>query len=164
MEKLIFIFVLAFQLMALGASPVAASTAVPYAPFVQSLNLATQKSIQDSTKGRLQVIYFWASWCPDCKAKLKVDLSRYQTSEIDFLTLSIEDKKEKVMKFVEKEKVAYPVFFDPERTLQKDLKIFSVPTVVLAKLVDGKLQIIQQVSGKDWESIDLSIQSELKRM
>lgn len=156
MGKLIIITILSFFLTAVAPANKVENN------FDRSLNISTNKSMTADSKGRLKLIYFWATWCPDCKQKFKTNLSQYQTADINFMTLSIEDNKDKISKFVTKEKIQYPVYFDPERTLQKELKIFSVPTVVLTKLVDGKTEIIRQVSGKDWADIDQAILVDLK--
>lgn len=163
MEKLIFTAFM-FIMVSVNAVADSKSTASAYSAFDNSLEFTTQKSISENKKGQLQLIYFWASWCPDCKAKFKKDLSGYQNAHVDFITLSIEDNKEKIAKFIAKENLKYPVYFDVNRQLQKDLKVFSVPTVILTRLVEGKPQIIHQVSGKDWEEIDSVIQQELKKM
>lgn len=128
-----------------------------YSGYDQAQELKTTKSITDFKKAKYQIVYFWASWCPDCKEKLRLDLSKYQTAETDFVTLSIEDNKNKVVKFSDKENVKYPVFYDPNRQLQKDLKIFTVPTVVLVQIVDGKPVVLENVSGTDWSKIDMAI-------
>lgn len=162
MEKLILIYAFFIQFF-IGAVVLGAG-AMPYEPFEKSVSLSTSKTISESKKAQLQLIYFWASWCPDCKDKFSSGLEKYQSNSVDLLTLSIEDNKEKVSKFITKNAIKYPVYYDPERRLQKELKIFSVPTVVLVKLVDGKVQIIEQVSGKDWSKIDSAISIESKKM
>ena len=122
----------------------------------QTLNLKTNKKLTEEIN-EYQVFYFWATWCPDCKEKLKSDLSTYQQKNISLATLSIEKDREKIQKFVEKNKLAYSVYFDPEKTLQKQFKIFSVPSVVLAKKSGTTFEVIESVVGTDWTAINLAI-------
>ncbi len=124
----------------------------------KSINLKTAQSLSNEKKSSYQVFYFWATWCPDCKEKLKKDLHQYQNDVTDFSTFSIEKDKDRITAFIEKNKIAYPVYFDTDKELQKQLKVFSVPTVVLAQITQNEIKIIKTISGKDWSALDQEIE------
>lgn len=78
---------------------------------------------------KIILVNFFASWCPPCKAETPDFIDVYQKHKDKFviLGLSIDDKKQDAIKFINDMGIPYPVFH-AERSLQSRLNISSVPT------------------------------------
>lgn len=112
-------------------------------------------------KGKTQqLFYFWATWCPDCKAKLKSDLSKYEKGSVQLVTIPTDKDFDKISEYVDKNEIKWSVVVDQEKYLQKFFKVFSVPTAVLAKYENGEWKVGKIISGANWGEIDEYLQSE----
>ncbi len=101
-----------------------------------------------------QIFYFWATWCPDCKAKLKSDLSKYEKDPVQLVTIPTDKDFDKISDYLEKNEIRWSVLVDQEKYLQKLFKVYSVPTAVLAKFEAGQWKVEKMISGTNWEQID----------
>lgn len=82
-------------------------------------------------EGRV-LLYFWASWCSDCKEKLKqLPALQKEFPGIQVLTVNGDRDAEKGRAFAESESVALPVYRDESKNLVKVLKLFGVPAWAL---------------------------------
>lgn len=140
------------------------STVLLVSNFAHSLNLSTSRvvnggpSFEIASLKEYQVFYFWATWCPDCKEKLSQNLSKYDGKNLSFVTVSTDKDLGKVKDFLVKKPNPYLVLHDEEKILQKQFKIFTVPTVVLTQKQGQDLKVIKSISGKDWSGLDSEIQ------
>ena len=76
----------------------------------------------------LELVVLWATWCPECKEKLKNKLGEVnQRPDVAVVAVNAETDISRVKHFVEKEKITVPVLLDLDGTLRKSLKAFSVP-------------------------------------
>ncbi len=76
----------------------------------------------------IELVVLWATWCSDCKAKLKGELPMLNRSDdVAVVAVNTETDVERVKHFLSKESISLPVILDPLRTLRKELKAFSVP-------------------------------------
>lgn len=124
--------------------------------FAEPINIKDNSSLSAKSQD-YQILYFWATWCPDCKEKLKSDLHKYASSQVGFSAISIESDKEKIMNYVVKNNFNYDFYFDNEKKTQKQFKVFTVPTVVLVRKVGGSYEHIKTVVGKDWSEFDTEL-------
>lgn len=127
--------------------------------FENAKNIKSEKSLLEESATEYQLLYFWATWCPDCKEKLRSDLKNYNSSTIEFKTINIEKDLAKIKKFVSDNNINYPIYYDESKKLQKELSVFSVPTAVLIQKNSQGLKKILQVSGKSWDEIDTFIKN-----
>ncbi len=144
-----YIFVLSNSLIALGADKISESD------FGTLRSLDGTQPILDAKKNK-RLVYFWATWCPDCKEKIGKDLVELgKNSQIEVLAVSTDKDVERVRHYVTKEKVLITTFRDPDKILTKQLKVFSVPTwAVLQKDLKSKeWSIVATESGSDFEKI-----------
>ncbi len=90
-------------------------------------DLKGNKTTFQTEKNKLLVV-FWATWCPDCKEKLKSELPELaRRPDVAVLAINTEKDTDRVKAFVEREKVGVPVLFDPTKELRKELKVVAVP-------------------------------------
>jgi thiol-disulfide isomerase/thioredoxin len=77
---------------------------------------------------KYELVLFWATWCPECKVKLKEVLPKLsEHAEVAAVTINTEKDVDRVKHFLSKENIKMPVFMDPDRKLRAPLKVFSVP-------------------------------------
>jgi uncharacterized protein (TIGR03435 family) len=85
------------------------------------------------TPGHALMIEFWATWCMPCRESiphLNQLADEFQTSAIDFLSLSSETQ-ETVRRFLEDHPVHGIVALDPDGTMAKAFGAVGLPTTVL---------------------------------
>ena len=118
-----------------------------------AINIKDQQNIAQALKKKYQVFYFWATWCPDCKEKMTSDLSSYESTQVELLSVATDKDREKILDYLKANKVSVPVFYDQEKKIQKYFKVFAVPTVILAEKAENGFKVIYQVSGSDWSEL-----------
>lgn len=95
------------------------------------------------------LLYFWATWCPDCKEKLHGDLKYLKVPErAELVTVNTDKDAERALHYISKESVQLPVTRDNDKTVAKALKVFSVPFwAVLERETDGSWKVKDSESG-----------------
>lgn len=110
----------------------------------------------NSIDSKYLLINFWASWCTACKYELK-ELNKFQgdfkEKGLKIITINLDEKKEKGIKFYSKNKLGLPVY-QPSDKIEKYLKIKLLPKNYL---INNKREII-----KEWEGYNNSFIEELK--
>lgn len=111
-------------------------------------------------KGKLVLLDYWATWCKPClalKPKLDKVHEKYKAQGFEVLSISIDEKKETVDKFLAKSKWTNPVLWDNKQTWVP-LKVTSIPALFLVK--DG--QVVQAFrGGVKAEEIETAVKAKL---
>jgi thiol-disulfide isomerase/thioredoxin len=112
-------------------------------------------------KGRLVLLDYWATWCKPClQLKPKLDKIRdaYKSMDFEILSISIDEKKATLDKFLTKATWPNPVLWDDNNSWAK-LRIAAIPALFLVK--DG--QIIAAFKGNvDPKVIEEAVKANLK--
>jgi thiol-disulfide isomerase/thioredoxin len=101
-------------------------------------------------------VYFWASWCPDCREKLTHgDLQALQSEfpKVKVLTVNADRDEKKGKDFIETEKLSLPVYRDDEKTLAKNLKLFAVPAWAVLSKNGNQWTVAKSSTGSDLTDI-----------
>lgn len=127
-------------------------------PKFELSDLAGKVWNDESLKGKVVLIDYWATWCVPCR-EMKPILDRLRKQFLDknfeVLSVSIDEKRADLDKFLKKTKFENPVLHDQKQTWA-NWRVRVVPTFFLVK--EG--QIIGQWSGKPSEkTLSSSIQS-----
>ena len=119
---------------------------------LRPLNADNQLPQGESKKEIL--LYFWATWCPECKEKLTGFFKGSDVYEkFDVYLVATDKEAEKIEHFQKKFSIKPQVVLDLDRKLQKELKVFSVPTTVLIERSGAKLTVKKTQSGGDLQSL-----------
>ena len=116
--------------------------------------------IENLRAGDKVFVYFWASWCPECREKLSGDLQRLQANypKFKFITVNADRDPAKGLLFAESEKLKLPIYRDDDKSLTKSLKLFAVPAwAVLEKSQAGTWQARMASTGADLASIEIEL-------
>lgn len=113
-------------ILALGFSFIFSISSV--ASEFSSLVQVNEPAVKINPKTKKLYIYFWATWCPECKKKIMKGFPNYkEMPDQQLLLLSTETKSARVKKYAKKYKIPYPVFVEPSRALITQLNVKAVP-------------------------------------
>jgi len=106
---LIFPLILLFAL----AGAVLAESAPKEAPDFSAPDLSGKVQTLSAYRGRVVILNFWATWCPECVRELP-SLSAFAEANKDVVVLGVASERdpETVRKFLSSSPVTYPVIID----------------------------------------------------
>jgi hypothetical protein len=122
---------------------------------LQSTDIAPSGLSEKLADSEKTLMLVWASWCSECKSKLKDDLPKADSrSDLQVISLNIDTVVERAKDFAESEQIKIPIFRNPSKSFQKEFKIFSVPHwVVFSSRKEGG-KILGQGPGWDQTRIN----------
>ncbi len=104
-------------------------------------------------KNRL-LMYFWATWCTDCKVKLQKDLPAFKVPEnSQIITINTDKDMERAKHFIEKESLSVNVVRETDKSLSKTLKVFSVPFWAVLERDGESWKVVDSKSGGNSEKM-----------
>ena len=102
-------------------------------------------------KGRVVVVNFWATWCEPCIAELPslaLLRERMKGRAVDVVAVNFGESPEKVTAYVARQKLALPVFLDPEKRAAGEWKVGGLP---MTFLIDTRGRVRHWSFGeRDW--------------
>ncbi len=118
-----------------------------------------------STKGKITLLNFWATWCPPCKQEIPTiqrlhDIMKSENFEI--MAVDLGEAPKSVKSFLEENKISYPVYLDPKNSLANLYASRGIPsTYILDK--NGKF-IAGIIGSFDYDTPEfVNIMKELAR-
>ena len=80
-------------------------------------------------KGKVVLVNFWATWCPPCRKEMPdLDALAKQYGPDGFIVLGITDEDPKIVEaFLAKQSYAYPILYDPGRTVNTEFGVEGIP-------------------------------------
>ncbi len=115
----------------------------------------TLKSLDGKTyrlselRGKVVVLNFWATWCPDCieeMPSLQKAYTRFKNDGLVVLGVSIDRKKEKVAQFVKRLKITYPILLDTSGDVF--IKKYTVIGLPSTFIIDRNGVISERIIGR----------------
>lgn len=119
-------------------------------PAYSSPNLDGSTYDPAQKRGTVQLVNIWATWCGPCRyeiPELQAIHDRYKSRGFEVIGVSVDETGiDGVRKFVEEQKMTYPVVLDEKGTLADMLQTSVLPTTILldreGKIVWKKLGAI----------------------
>ena len=105
-------------------------------------------------RGRVALLYFWASWCPYCTKELPsaIETIHRELSDrgLEVVAINMEEPTDKVAAWVREHKLTARVLLDTDGTVSRAYQITGTPTVFLVGR-DGRL-VAKAPGTKPWAS------------
>jgi peroxiredoxin/YHS domain-containing protein len=132
------------------------------APSFALKDLAGNVLSNESLKGQVVLLDFWATWCAPCRKsmpELQALHAKYADQGLSVVGVSIDaGDPAKVAKFVASKKFTYPIAVDSEKSPAWDA--FRVKAVPAAFLIDREGRIVAQWTGVPASAKELEIRLE----
>jgi thiol-disulfide isomerase/thioredoxin len=109
-------------------------------------------NLVDNNK-KLNMVIFWASWCGPCRHEIP-ELKNIQSafkadSNIRFVSVSVDENKEKWLKAMDEEKMPWEQLIIPAKAKNKASALYNLGFVPQIFIVNNKNKVIKKVDGFD---------------
>lgn len=143
------ILILMTALLLLGTSPTqAVAKDYPAAPDFVLKDLNGKEIRLGDYKGKVLFLNFWATWCGPCRAEIPDFIEAYNEHKkdgLEILGISVDQAgAKKVLKFVEANKVNYPVAMATKQLFKDYQRPRAIPTTLI---IDRKGRIRHKQVG-----------------
>ena len=140
--KLLNILFFSLVIVSICVSGFAGERKAESAPDFQLSDLNGNMISLSSYKGKQPVVvFFWTTWCPYCRAQLKVLNDRYPAlakNGWEILAINIDDPEEDVRRIAKENNLKFKVVLDGDSTVAEDYDIFGVPAYFIVDK-EGKI-------------------------
>lgn len=103
------------------------------APDFTLTNLKGETIKLSELRGKPVFLNFWATWCPPCRAEMPLIQNLYQEkgSQLQILTINIQEDPQTIEKFLRKNHYNFPVLLDKQGQVANQYWIKGIPTTFI---------------------------------
>jgi thiol-disulfide isomerase/thioredoxin len=121
-------------------------------PFTLEFRAVDEREVDlNKLKGKVVLVDFWATWCVPCVSELptvKAVYDKLVLQGFEIVGISFDQQKEALTRFLEKEKIPWPQFFDGKVWKNKFGQEFGVGSIPTMWLVD-KRGILRDLNARN---------------
>lgn len=107
-------------------------------------------------KGKIILLNFWATWCPNCRQEspfLEKLYDQFKTKEFIIFRINTKESKETINKYLEKHPSRIPILLDGNNKVGNLMGVWAHPT---SFLIDYQGRIRYRAMGMvDWSSLQV---------
>jgi len=99
---------------------------------IQTIN-GKGKISNDTLKGKIAIVDFWATWCAPCKTsfpKLE-ELAKKHSGKVEIVGVSVDEEKGGVADFAKENGATFAIGWDEGHTIASRWKVKAMPTTVI---------------------------------
>lgn len=155
--------ILALAFVALGAFAALLAKPEPRAPEAKFVTLGGESFTTSQLRGKVTVINFWATWCPDCVKEMPrmVEAHRkFAPRGYETVAVAVRDHPNRVAAFAQVEKLPFKVALDLTDDVSRrfgDVRI--TPTTFV---IDRRGRMVRRFVGEpDWKEFDRVVEKAL---
>lgn len=103
----------------------------PVKDFTLKVVKGEEISLQEYRDGKKAIIFFWATWCPHCRAQLgnlNRDQEEIENSNIKIVLVDVGESEAIVSKYLEKNEINMNVFLDEKSEVSDTYGLIGLPT------------------------------------
>ncbi|MGD0694955.1 MAG: redoxin domain-containing protein [Terriglobia bacterium] len=138
----------------------------PLAPTFTLKDLAGHRLSLDDYKGKVVLLDFWATWCPQCRKEIPAFIrlqNQYHERGFQVIGVSVDNSSRPVRKFYEDYMMNYPVAMCDDFTRRIYGGLHGVPTTLLIGR-DGRIEAKMVGAPDDMEAFLDGFEAQLKRL
>ena len=110
-------------------------------------------------KGRTVLLYFMATWCPECRATIShmIEIhSQYSAKGLVLLNIDVMESRQKVLAFSKKFNLPFPTLLDGEGKVYHSYGVVGVPVKALidrnGRIICWNCRSLEKLLEKQFES------------
>ena len=91
-------------------------------------------------RGNVILLDFWAVWCGPCIAEMpnvKGVYEKYKNNNFQIIGISLDESREKLVGYLEKEGITWPQFFDGDGWKNQVAQMYGINSIPRMYLIDG---------------------------
>jgi peroxiredoxin len=117
-------------------------------------DLAGARIALESHRGRVVMLYFWATWCPYCTREMPSTIEtihrELRDQGLTILAINLGEPRALVAPWVEQRRLSFPVVLDERGAVSGAYRIRGTPTVIL---VDRQGRLVGRTVGpREWDT------------
>jgi peroxiredoxin len=133
------------------------------APEARFATLAGERFATSDLRGKVTVINFWATWCPDCvkeTARMVEAHRKFSARGYETVAVAVRDQRESVEKFARARALPYRVVLDEEGALAREFgNVRITPTTFI---IDREGRVLRRYVGEPrWDEFDRLVEKAL---
>lgn len=149
--------------VAIGAFAAFLSTPQRSAPEARFATLSGESFVTSELRGKVTVVNFWATWCPDCVKEIPgiVEAHRkYAPRGYETVAVAVRDQPGRVADFAQKRALPFKVALDASGEISKQFgNIRITPTTFI---IDKKGRMLRRFVGEpEWSEFDRIVEKAL---